>query len=345
MGFNLTRFKTMGRGWGRGSPPPRGSIEWVAVGDMWEPGPPPHVNPPSNAGFQVFEIGFTELDAADRWMKRLEDNIRYARQVHGDKVLSASDVDAWDALMLRWVPFRHKLTSPIRSPASIQMMLKENKAELDGLLDESKSLHDRFARKGMPMVPVPYMGEMLLVLRSLRQDPKRDPTPMDSQTNPLKPLTAAQMRAKLEAGIACGEHMLDENAAWWQWRKRDDAHGLSGAIDAARNLSNAYGKAGQSPETYRPSTPAYDEFLRRLTKIWIEAAGLYGIVETKATTVAEALDAARDGKDKAGNLLWLLLLAGAGYLGLRWLTRDKPATVVVAVPDANPAPSPPEFYY
>jgi len=214
MGFNLTSFKTSGRGWGRGSPPPRGSIEWVAVGDMWEPGPPPHVNPPSNAGFQVFEIGFTELDAADRWMKRLEDNIRYARQVHGDKVLSASDVDAWDALMLRWVPFRHKLTSPIRSPASIQMMLKENKAELDGLLNESKSLHDRFARKGMPMVPVPYMGELLLVLRSLRQDPKRDPTPMDSQTNPLKPLTAAQMRAKLEAGIACGEHMLDENAAW-----------------------------------------------------------------------------------------------------------------------------------
>ena len=33
----------------------------------------------------------------------------------------------------------------------------------------------------------------------------------------------------------------------------------------------------------------------------------------------------------------LLLLAGAGYLGLRWITRDKPTAVVVAVPDAHPA--------
>ena len=78
MGFNIPLFKTMGRGWGRGSPPPRGSIEWAGVADMWEPDPPR-----SSSGFQVFEIGFTELDAADRWMKRLYENIRYARQVRG----------------------------------------------------------------------------------------------------------------------------------------------------------------------------------------------------------------------------------------------------------------------
>ena len=72
MSFDIPRFKTGGRGWGRGSPPPRGSIEWVGVGDMWEPEPPPHMRPPSpsNSGYQIFEIGFTELDAADRWMKR-----------------------------------------------------------------------------------------------------------------------------------------------------------------------------------------------------------------------------------------------------------------------------------
>ena len=74
MGFNIPLFKTMGRSWGRGSPPPRGSIEWAGVADMWEPEPPR-----SSSGFQVFEIGFTELDAADRWMKRLYENIRYGR--------------------------------------------------------------------------------------------------------------------------------------------------------------------------------------------------------------------------------------------------------------------------
>ena len=314
MGFNVTRFKKMGRDWARGEPPPRGSIEYVGVGDMFMEEPP---RPASRSGFQVFEIGFTELDAADRWMKRLEDNIHYARQVHGDKILTQADVNEWDSLMSRWVPFRSSLIKHAE-----RQMLKENKLQLDGLLNESKKMHDRFAARGMPMVPVPYMGELVLMLRKM---PKK--------------MKTAEMRSKLEAGTRCGDKMLDENTAWWQWRKRDDSRGLARAIEDARAASELFARSRTS-ETYEPGSPVYDEFLRRLTKIYIEAAGLYGIVETKKTAVAEAVDHAREtGKKDASHLLWLLVSAGVGYLGLRWISRPKPAQITVRVPDARPAAS------
>ena len=313
MGFNVTRFKTMGRDWARGSPPPRGSIEYVGVGDMFMPEP----STKSTIGFQVFEIGFTELDAADRWMKRLEDNIRYARRVHGDKILNQTDVDEWNSLMARWIPFRQTLTSAIKSPGWFQMWLKKNKIQLDILLNESKKLHDRFAKKGMAMVPVPYMGELVLLLRQM---PKTMRTP--------------EMKAKLEAGIKCGQKMLDKNTAWWQWRVRDDTRGMVRAISDAEGASNLFGRSN-STEAYEAGSPVYDEFLRRLTKIYIEAAGLYGIVETRRTAVAEAADAGRKGGAKASNhLLWLLISAGVGYLGLRWISRPEPAQITVRVPDA-----------
>lgn len=312
MGFNVTRFKTMGRDWARGSPPPRGSIEYVGVGDMFMPAPVQ-----STLGFQVFEIGFTELNAADRWMKRVEDNIQYARRVHGDRILTQTDVNEWDALITRWIPFRQTLTSAIKSPGWIQMWLKKNKIQLDKLLNESKVLHDKFAKKGMAMVPVPYMGELVLLLRQM---PKVMKTP--------------EMRAKLEAGIKCGQKMLDKNTAWWQWRKRDDTRGMVRAISDAEGASNLFGRSA-SNETYEVGSPVYDEFLRRLTKIYIEAAGLYGIVETKRTAVAEAADAGRKGGAETSNhLLWLLISAGVGYLGLRWISRSEPAQITVRVPDA-----------
>ena len=316
--FNVTRFKKMGRDWARGTPPPRGSIEYVGVGDMFMEKP----RPASHSGFQVFEIGFTELDAADRWMKRLEDNIRYARQVHGDKILTAPDVKEWDDLMSRWVPFREKLTSATRSPAWIQMWMKENKIEFDKMLNQSKEMHDRFARKGMPMVPVPYIGELVLMLRKM---PRQMRTP--------------DMRSKLEAGIKCGDKMLDQDTAWWQWRKRKDSHGLTAAIEDAKAASELFARSRTS-EVYEPGSPVYDEFLRRLTKIYIEAAGLYGIVETKKTAVAEAMDEGREGgrggKKETNHLLWLLVSAGVGYLGLCWISRPRPAQITVRVPDARP---------
>jgi hypothetical protein len=43
MAFNITSWSQKGRDFGRGSPPPRGSIEYVGVGDMWQPDPKPQV--------------------------------------------------------------------------------------------------------------------------------------------------------------------------------------------------------------------------------------------------------------------------------------------------------------
>ena len=41
MAFNITTWGKKGRDFGRGEPPPRGSIEYVGVGDMFMPAPPP----------------------------------------------------------------------------------------------------------------------------------------------------------------------------------------------------------------------------------------------------------------------------------------------------------------
>ena len=56
MSFNILSWCQKGRDFGRGSPPPRGSIEYVAVGDMWDPEPPrspapfrPSPRPPDRA--------------------------------------------------------------------------------------------------------------------------------------------------------------------------------------------------------------------------------------------------------------------------------------------------------
>lgn len=40
MAFNITTWSRKGRDYGRGDPPPRGSIEYAGVGDMFMPAPP-----------------------------------------------------------------------------------------------------------------------------------------------------------------------------------------------------------------------------------------------------------------------------------------------------------------
>ena len=82
--------------------------------------------------------------------------------------------------------------------------------------------------------------------------------------------------------------MLDDRAPWWSWIVGRDHLPLKRAVEDATEASHIYGRISHlSLAIYSPGDPAYDEFLRRLTKIWIEAAGLYGIRQTADTARAE----------------------------------------------------------
>ena len=320
MAFNITSWGKGGRDFGRGAPPPPGSIEYIAVGDMWDPEICARKlreegRARSRSGFDLkfYEISFGDLDAEENYVASVDRAVKQARKVHGDAVLSREDERSWDNFMSRWRPFAADMRLV---PGSPSMMLKQNKQSFDLLAREASSLHDKFVRKGMSEVPVPYAGELLLLLRQM---PKK--------------LTASQMSAKLLAGARCGERLLDANTTWFDWVASRDHHPLRDAVADAGRAADIYGRSRSSAATYSPGDPAYDEFLRRLTKIWVEASGLYGIRETEATAKAHLKD---DLSEKS--VLYfagLLAAAGAAYLGVAWLMRpSRPAAV--GVPDAYP---------
>jgi hypothetical protein len=313
MGFNITSWGQDGRDFGRGAPPPKGSLEYIAVGSMWTPEPPP--NPRRGQATMRGEeksVSFTEIDASDRWLNTLHRSLVYARKVHGDKIITQTDVATWDEFISRWNPYRDRM-----GIIGILFMSDIDKKLFHSLMNESHKLYLGFTAKGMATIPVPYAAELVTLLRTM---PKQ--------------LTPTQMYAKLIAGIHCGDKLLDDKTPWYAWKKSGDTKPLAIAVDRAKAMGSILSRSKSAKETYGSDDPVYDEFLRRLTLIWIEAAGLYGIEETKKTAKAEAADKARDKlKQTPGNLIWLLLTAGVGYLGLKWVLgyASKPR---IAVPDA-----------
>jgi len=317
----------MARSFARGAPPPPGSFEYLMVADHWYPDvharkygkeASSETGAGAGVGADKDSISYTDLDAAENYVAAVDRSVRQARQVHGETLLQAADEEKWDGFLKRWRPFAKDLHGITHYPS---MLVAENKRMFDALVKEAHDLHDDFARKGMSEVPVPYAGELLMILRSM---PKR--------------LTAAQMRAKLEAGARCGDRLLDENTTWWSWVSTQDHLPLKRAVKDARTAAYLYGRSRLSDASYGPGDPVYDEFLRRLTKIWIEAAGLYGIRATKSTARAELKDdLPKMPRLAAEYALGLLAAAGVAYLGSKWLFRDhdhdRPA---VAVPDAYP---------
>lgn len=309
----------MARNFARGAPPPPGSIEYLAVGDMWYPEIAARMagRARSQSGFQVYEISFTDLDAAQNYVDAVDRSVKQARRLHGDRQLSRDDERMWDAFITRWRPFAADMRLV---PGSPSMMLKENKRTFDALVKEAHDLAERFAKKGMSPVPVPYAGELLVLLRTMPRKMK-----------------ASDMRAKLLAGVKCGERMLDENTTWWAWVASRDHVPLRDAVKSAQDAADLYGRSRAAGATYSPGDPAYDEFLRRLTRIWIEAAGLYGITATQHTASAQAKDQVRKGLSAASYAtLGLLAAAGVAYLGTKWLSGSPRRAVTVGVPDAYP---------
>jgi hypothetical protein len=323
MAFNITSWGKRGRDFGRGAPPPPGSIEYVAVGDMWDPEVYARQMradrpAPSSSGLDVklYEISFGDLDAAENYVASVDRAVKQARRVGGDKILSRDDERSWDGFMSRWRPFAADMRLV---PGSPSMMLEQNKRAFDLLVSEARAQHDRLARKGMSEVPVPYAGELLLLLRQM---PKK--------------LTAAQMSAKLRAGVKCGDRLLDEHTTWFDWVASRDHLGLRDAVADAGRAADIYGRSRTSSATYSPGDPAYDEFLRRLTKIWIEASGLYGMRQTQSTASAELKDKLRElPQTSALYFAGLVAAAGAAYLGVGWLMRPR-QTTAVGIPDAYP---------
>lgn len=311
----------MPRDFSRGSPPPPGSLEYLAVGDMYYPEVAARKMRAARAkiGFdvRVYEISFGDLDAAQNFVDAVDRGVKQARKIHGDAVLSRDDERSWDALVARWRPFAADMRLV---PGSPSMMLKENKRTFDQMVGEAHRLEAAFAAKGMSPVPIPYAGELLLILRQM---PKQ--------------LTAAEMKAKLLAGAKCGDRLLDESAPWWHRALSRDHLPLRRAVEDARRAADIYGRSRASREKYSPGSPAYDEFLRRLTRIWIEASGLYGIKSVRETAGATLKDDVRHMPASAGAyLLGLMAMAGVAYLGSKWVGGGRTTSTSVAVPDAFP---------
>jgi hypothetical protein len=313
MAFNITSWSQEGRDFGRGAPPPKGSLEYIAVGSMWTAEPPRRKRAASTAGAEGENLSFTEIDAADKWLTNIHRSLVYARKVHGDKIITKTDVADWDEFISRWNPLRDNMND-----LHVLFRSAADRQNFQSLLNESKVLYDRFVAKGMAPIPVPYAAELVTLLRTM---PKK--------------ITAAQMFAKLQAGIQCGDKLLDDKTPWYAWKKSGNTKPLAVAIDNARAMGAILARSTSSKETYGSGEPVYDEFLRRLTRIWIEAAGLYGIEETRRTAKAELKDdlKRRATEETPSNILWLLVTAGVGFLGIKWITgrSDKPK---VAVPDA-----------
>jgi len=183
----------MARDFSRGTPPPPGSLEYLAVGDMFYPDIAARnarkMGSRVGIDLRVYEISFGDLDAAQTFVDSVDRSVKQTRKVHGDAILSRDDERSWDALVARWRPFAADMRLV---PGSPSMMLKENKRTFDQLVNEAHLLETGFAKKGMSPVPVPYAGELMLLLRQM---PKK--------------MTAADMRAKLLAGAKCGDRLLD----------------------------------------------------------------------------------------------------------------------------------------
>ena len=298
---------------------------------------------PQKQGLYLYEISNSDWEAVNRWMNNIDTNVKYTRQVHGSELLSDEDVAKFDMFWKRWLAFKGKInavekslkdeslaskilsvTSPVywasrllynTIKGSMALMSADNKRELDALLSEAWKLYNYLRSRGMSQVPIPYMGELVMLLRSLPPD-----------------MSLSDMANRLRDAARAGERLVDVNTAWWQWRIRSDTKTLLRTIDGAQEFARDLARVAKLPEGQglRDSgSPVYVKFVRTVAAIYGEAAALYGSEEVKTTARAEAKDVAHEkAKSATISIGWIAAMVGAGYLGIRWLTQDK-VTIVV----------------
>jgi len=331
MGLSVLSWRQGGRDWARGAPPPPGSIEYCGVGGEAFYG----------VG-SVWVVSASEVEAGNRWSETLARSVDYARRVHGDRVLSAQDARDFTDYYKRWRKFAEKVSTW----SLVQRAREENKRVLEALVAESRRLGDRFAGKGMAVVPVPHAADLVLMLRGMPPQ-----------------LTPAEMARKLETAAGWGEAMARHSVTTAEWVQRAglyaagaalgpaglvaahylpsswsrDRSGLEAACRDAREAARYLSRSTDAAVRYTRGDPVYDEFLRKVTRVYVEAAGLYGVQETLRAATAEAVDAGARQVDRGGHAVAMLLaLAGVSYLGVRWLESSRERPVVMRVPDAVP---------
>ena len=273
-----------------------------------------------NSGAEAAKVAFTDLDAADRWLAEIHQALVQSRLTHGDKIVSKADVASWDTFIVRWNKFRNDMTT-----AKIAFMSNADKSQFKDLMDEAHKLDLGLTAKGLIAPKVPYATELRSLIGAI---PSR--------------VTSTEMFAKLAAVIRCGDKLLDERSPWFAWKVSNDTKSLSNAVDAAKRMAEILTRAQKTQDAYGSGDSIYTEFLRRVSRVWTEAASLYGMPSTlphrPITTSGNPLDLFANPLEVISmrKLVGALVFMGVGYLGLRWLA--KPATLPkVAVPDAYPS--------
>jgi hypothetical protein len=291
----------------------------------------------------VENVSSTDFDAASRWMSNLAEQVAFTIKTNKD-ALNEQDQEAWAGLWKRWLLLGTKVKQDntiekLKStPNAVETMLPglfpsrklsrgvmsdETALEYQRLLHEAIVLYQAFRRKGLTQVAIPYMGDLVVMLRTLPPA-----------------LTLTQMVTRLREAARGGDRLLDQNTAWWQWKRRSDTTGLRRAIDAARELADKFEKSskikGQGGSREKGSF-AYDLFLQAVTKIPIEAAGLYGIEEGLTGARAELSEGKQPAPGMKGDLVTLAVAAVLGFIGYKWWTRPQTKIIVESFrPGYNP---------
>jgi hypothetical protein len=287
----------------------------------------------------IENVSATDFDAASRWMNNLAEQVAYTTKTHKD-ALDEHDLATWSSLWKRWLLLSSRVkTDSEKAPSTFNLpalypsmrlsrgvMSDTTKREYDKLLSEAMGLYRAFRRKGLSQVAIPYMGDMVVMLRTLPSE-----------------LTLTQMVTRMREAARGGDRLLDENTAWWQWRRRSDTSGLRRAISAALDLSDKFEKSsklkGQGGPREKESF-AYDLFLQAVTRIPIEAAQLYGIEEAPTGVEANTQGARPVAHNVKADLVTIAIAAVLGYIGYKWWTKPQ---MKIVVESFRPGYNPEEF--
>jgi len=268
--------------------------------------------------FSIDPIKLTELDIVNflQWYEGFADSARYTRKIHGDSMLDGNDIEKLDNLTARLTKFIDSLKVENNkflgvtwgTLAFLKRCSAETRKQFDDLKKEAEDLHLKFSKQGMPNVVTPFHYEIVRTIRSV----------------PSNGLLRSEMSIFLRQAADIGVKFLDKSTPWYGWRKNNDTKGLVNAIDNARAVALAFDRVGDSAFVGK-NTQTFKNFLALMSRVYIEASGLYGVQQVQEQAAAELHDKINNPLDKRNPttgwfealLFWgILAVCGFGLLKL-----------------------------